>query len=319
MTVTTVVSLKGAPGVTTLACLIGATWPGHRPVAVVEADAFGGDLAARFRLPVGRGWTSYANACRRSDGPVSLEPHLQALPGGLDVLIAAREGHGMGTDHLVERVLSSSTASEATPRDLVVDGGRLPLDPAGGDSAAWLDHSDLVLLVVRRDAASILKVRDRGHVLHARCGDRLRLVVVGDGRHGNAAIERFTGFSVIGDIPFDPKAARVASGEVGSTRHLSRSLLLVSARRLTDALAGTDPGIEGPAPAETEAVRRPPSAAATRVVHQVRRFAHRRPRNSGPASPPAVRLEPRRGPPPAPLSAANSLPLADEDHHEAVL
>ena len=55
MRVVTFVSVKGAPGVTTLACLVAATWPDHRRVAVVEADPFGGDLAARFRLSTALG------------------------------------------------------------------------------------------------------------------------------------------------------------------------------------------------------------------------------------------------------------------------
>ena len=87
MRVVTFVSVKGAPGVTTLACLVAATWPDHRRVAVVEADPFGGDLAARFRLSTTLGWSSYLTASRRSEGEVPLSPHLQALPGGLDVLV----------------------------------------------------------------------------------------------------------------------------------------------------------------------------------------------------------------------------------------
>ncbi len=316
MTVTTIVSIKGAPGVTTLTCLIGATWPGHRRVAVVEADPFGGDLAARFRLPVGRGWTSFANACRRSDEPVSFESHLQALPGGLDVLIAARDGHPLGVDHLVERVLSDRVATEAVPWDLVIDGGRFPLD--AGDATAWLDHSDLVLVVVRRDAASILKARDRGPALRARCGDRLRLIVVGGGRHSNAAIERFTGMSVLGDVPFDVMAAQVASGERGSTRHLSRSLLLVSARRLADTLAGSEREIAED-PSEPEAARRSLSAAAIRAAHRVRRLADRRLRSSRAVSPPVAELELRDGFPTVRSSSMDLTPFGDEDQEAAVL
>src|ERR1019366_10538581 len=46
----TLCSAKGAPGVTTLACVLGAVWPTHRAVVVAECDPSGGDLAGRFAL-----------------------------------------------------------------------------------------------------------------------------------------------------------------------------------------------------------------------------------------------------------------------------
>ena len=246
MTVITFVSVKGSPGVTTLACLVGATWPDRRRVAVVEADPFGGDLAARFRLSAARGWTSYATAVRRSEGPVPLEPHLQALPGGLDVVIGARGARQGGSERAVEALLESCSSSQPTPWDLVVDGGRLLPDDGANSTTVWLDRSESVVVVVRRDAPSVLKVRDRSQALVDRYGDRVRLVVVGSGRHPNSAIEDFTGIPVIGEVPLDLPAAQVASGEGGAGRHLSRSLLVVSARRLSVALAGPDhDGVDG--------------------------------------------------------------------------
>ena len=251
MTVTTFVSCKGAPGVTTLACLVGATWPDERRVVVVEADYFGGDLAARFRLPVSRGWTSFVTAARRSGGHIGLEPHLQALPGGLDVMIGARGGRLAGADLAVATLIESCGVSGPTPRDLVIDGGRLLLEDPG-HPADWLDHSDSVVVVLRRDAASILNVRDQTRTLEDRWGSRVGLVVVGDGRHHAPAIEEFTGLPVIGEVPFDQAAARVASGEGGAGRHLLRSPLVVSARRLAAVLAGTHQGPVAPDLAEED-------------------------------------------------------------------
>lgn len=241
MTVTTFVSCKGAPGVTTLACLVGATWPEQRRVVVVEGDYFGGDLAARFRLSVSRGWTSYVTASRRSEGPIALGPHLQALPGGLDVMIGARGGRLAGMDRAVPTLIESCRSADPVPWDLVVDGGRLFLEDVPGSTTNWLDHSDSVVVVLRRDAASILSVRDQTRALKDRWGSRVGLVVVGNGRHHNPAIEDFTGLAVIGEVPFDHVAARVASGGGGAGRHLRRSLLVESARRLSMVLAGTDP------------------------------------------------------------------------------
>ena len=82
-------SLKGSPGVTTLSCLLAATWPDPAPVVVVEADPAGGDLAARFGLSSTMGWSSLEAAVRRGGAASPLEPHLQQLPGGLAVLVGA--------------------------------------------------------------------------------------------------------------------------------------------------------------------------------------------------------------------------------------
>ena len=112
-----------------------------------------------------------------------------------------------------------------------VDGGD------GIDAVPWLDRSDLVLVVTRRDPPSILKVRERAPGLAERCGDRVRLVVVGGGQHDSVAIEEFTGLPVLSEVPHDPAAAHVAAGGAGSARQLSRSLLVVSARRLAMAVA----------------------------------------------------------------------------------
>jgi hypothetical protein len=276
MTVTCLVSIKGAPGVTTLACLVGATWPDGRRVAVIEADPFGGDLAARFQLSNAWGWSSYVTASRRSEGRVPLDAHLQTLPGGLEVLVLPERGHRGGIGASVESLVRSCGSADHGLWDLVVDGGRLmatgidvgPIGDPHSIAGPWLDRSDVVIIVTRRDPASILRVRHHGRALRERCGDRMRLVLVGQGPHDTAAIEKFTGFSVIAEVPFDVASAQVATGEGGSSRHLSRSLLVVSARRLALVLAG-EKGGDGDREPGTAAVggRRTP----WRSIHLLRR------------------------------------------------
>ena len=91
MTVVSLLSVKGAPGVTTLSCLVASLWAGPGPVAVVEADPAGGDLAARFGLTSTLGWTSLAaagsrpSAARtrdwsRSSTPILERPHRHRFP-----------------------------------------------------------------------------------------------------------------------------------------------------------------------------------------------------------------------------------------------
>jgi hypothetical protein len=243
MTVVTFTSVKDAPGVTTLACLVGATWPSHRKVAVVESDPFGGDLAARFGLSAKRGWCTFAAASRRVGPDVPLEPHLQQLPGGLDVLVdsvaASESAERPSVERLsVANLLDSSAAPHHDGWDLLVDAGRLLLDQ--DRTREWLDGSDSVVVVLRSDAPSVLKIADRSVALRARCGERVSLVIVGRGHYDDEAIEQFTGIPVIGRVPFDPGAAAVAAGEGGGSRRLSRSLLVASARRLSLTLGGPE-------------------------------------------------------------------------------
>ena len=275
MTVTCLISVKGAPGVTTLACLTGATWPEDRRVAIIEADPSGGDLAARFQLSTAWGWSSFVTAGRRSGGGVPLDTHLQPLPGGLEVLVLPDEPQRVLTAASVKALLQSCESAQPAPWDLVVDGGRLmgvgiqPGRPGDSDSTTgpWLDSADAVIIVTRRDPASILKVRHHASALRRRCGVRLHLVLVGPGPHQRGAIEEFTGLTVIAEIPFDGTAAQVVTGEGGSSRRLSRSLLVASARRLAVVLAGAEDEPAGRTQRSPISVGR---QATSRSVHLLR-------------------------------------------------
>ena len=243
MTVVAFASIKGAPGVTTGACLVGATWPAPRKVAVAECDSGGSDLAARFGLSSKCGWSSLATAARRSHSDPELAPHLQRLPGGLDVLVGSgtkTPGTEVGP-RAATALLASAASDPEGPWDLLIDLGRVhPGDPSP-IATAWLERCDTVALVLRTDAASVMHVRDGAPDLRARCGDRIGLVVITTDPYPGAEIERFTGLPVIGEIPFDQAAAKVASGGHGSRRRLSRSSLVTSSSRLATTLVAWDP------------------------------------------------------------------------------
>jgi hypothetical protein len=185
----------------------------------------------------------------------------------------------------VADLLDCSTSAGGDGWDLLVDAGRLLLEQ--DRTGEWLDSSDTVVVVIRSDAPSVLKVADRSVALRARCGERVSLVVVGRGDYDNLAIEQFTGIPVIGRVPFDSAAAAVAAGEDGRSRKLARSLLVASARRLAvqlddpestgcgsqsdgghrSVLSRTRPTVSAPTPvpapssASTEPVRSPASVA----------------------------------------------------------
>jgi hypothetical protein len=234
MTVVAMCSLKGAPGTTTLATLVASAWPAIEPVAVIEADPAGGDLAARFQLSSTTGWPSLRSAARRSDGPPSISAHLQVLPGGLAVLVGARGDDRCAADSPESDAVCSNPDGADGSHLTVVDLGRVALSDRV--TASWMRRADLSLLVVRGDRSTAVQVRAHADALLASSAGRLALVVVGDDRYGSGELAEFTGIAPLGEVPWDAAAARVASGESGAARRLEHSLLWDGSGRLARAL-----------------------------------------------------------------------------------
>ena len=234
MTVVSFCSLKGAPGITTLACLVGATWPAPRRAMVVECDSSGGDLVVRFQLSAKAGWTSFAASARRAQSGVEIGPHLQQLPGGLEVLTGSVGPDGPEAVRSIAALLASAKSSPGGQWDVLIDLGRLIA--GDGRAVACLNQSDAIVVGVRRDAASVMHVRENAPRLFARYADRVGLAVIQSGCYSNAEIEEFTGIPAVGEVPSDPMAAAVATGETSGKRRLRRSLLVPSAARLASRL-----------------------------------------------------------------------------------
>jgi hypothetical protein len=253
-------SLKGSPGVTTLACLVAAAWPGPGPAVVVEADPAGGDLATRFALSSRAGWPSLSSSTRRSDEAPRVDPHLQRLPGGLPVLVCARGGDRRSARSPEGQVLRSGRVGDGPSGLTLVDLGRCAEDDEVSDS--WLNLSDVSVLVVRGDPSGVVQVRERADGLLHRCSGRLGIVVVGGGRYGCREVSEFTGITALGEVPFDPAAADVASGASGAGHRLERSLLWIAAGRLAVAVAARiEDGWEAGQTLDHDAV--PPGATAS--------------------------------------------------------
>jgi len=163
MTTIAICSAKGAPGVTTLACALGAVWPSERQVVVVECDPSGGDVAARFGLSAKRGMSSLMLDARHAViGSVQLLDHVQCLPGGLEVLTgptgagAARTVDAALADCL-KHLVSPQAWSDGDPRDLLLDCGRI--QPGAQGQVAALGIADHVLLVVRPTLEALASAR----------------------------------------------------------------------------------------------------------------------------------------------------------------
>jgi hypothetical protein len=267
VTIVAFASVKGAPGMTTLACLVGATWPEERNVIVVECDRCGGDLAARFRLSSRTGWSSLASAVRRSDGDLDVQQHLQQLPGGLDVLVGTKAVEASESERTLAAFLSGISSTRGGPWDVLVDLGRL----SPGDRAwpSWLGHSDAAVIGLLRDAASVMQIGERLATDLAPWKNRLGLAVVGAGSRTTSEIQDFMGVPVLGEIPFDSQAAAVATGEKSGDRRLARSMLAAAARRLAATLAA-DPFAPGLSPPSSD-----PPAGEAGIPQAEEESAHR--------------------------------------------
>jgi len=235
MTIVAFASLKGAPGVTTLTCLVGATWPEGRKVMVVECDPSGGDLAARFSMSSRGGWASFNAAARRGGPTAAIGSHLQQLPGGLEVMIGSKAMDAAEAVESIVAFLSTVLMSPDGPWDVLVDLGRL--FPGELGSLVWLDRSDYLVICTRGDAASAVHVRDKVPAVQDRCRGRVGLEVVGKGPYSRSDIERFTGLPVFGECPFDESSASAAVGERRPGRRLGRSPLVASTAHLAISLA----------------------------------------------------------------------------------
>ena len=211
----TLCSAKGAPGVTTLACVLGAVWPAHRSVVVAECDPSGGDLAGRFSLSTRVGMTSLVLAGRH--GMAQSEDHTghtQALPGGLDVLIAPT---GADSATALDRELGfSSTALIAGDTDLLADCGRLL--PGATGQEKMIGDADRVLLLVRPDVAGISHAQWAGTRLRGLAPSRFSVVIAGAGEFTAREVAGELDAPVIGSIPIDPAGALMAGGGPGTVK-----------------------------------------------------------------------------------------------------
>lgn len=228
MTMVVLASAKGSPGVTTLAAAMAATWPNGRGLLVAEVDPAGADLATRLDRPGSPGLVSLAAAARRELSAELLDDHLQDLPGrgGIRLLAgpvaadqAAAALHTLGGR--LARVLAGRK------EDVLVDCGRL--DP-GTPAAELAAAAGLLVAVVRPTVADVHHLTTRLASLHLPVP--VAVVVVGDRPYKPAEVASAVGAALLGEMPFDPRAARALGGDGPTGRGLQRSQLLRAARAL---------------------------------------------------------------------------------------
>lgn len=231
MSLVTFCSVRGAPGTSTAALAVAASWPALDRSLLLEADPAGGVVSMRTGIAPDPGLVSLGAAARHGVSLRDLWDHAQQLPGGTAVVPGPVSGAVAG------RVLSTAGAALASwladrdDVDVVADAGRLL---AGSPADAFVERSSLVVLVARPvvdqlhpGSALLLQMRSRG-VPAGWC-------LVGDGPHGAAEVTDAYGVPVFGVLPNDPKGAALV-GTAGPGRKLARTALVRAAAGLASHL-----------------------------------------------------------------------------------
>ncbi len=239
-------SVKGAPGVTTAACALGAVWPHGRPAPiVVECDPAGGDLAARFGLEVTRGVVSLTVALEREhDVAVAADrnpllEHAQQLRGGLHVVVAPTSPEEMRLP--LDRLAEDLSILAHAGCDVIADCGRLESWGARERTpiARLIQRAGLVVVVARPTLDEVQHLHAWLPSLHA-LRVQVLLLISQRGPYPPEEIAAALDIPVIGTLPFDSAGAAVLSG--GGRGIPGRSLaLLRAARGVADALAARLP------------------------------------------------------------------------------
>lgn len=218
-----VCSLKGSPGVTTLAVALGARWPAAENPIVVEADPAGGDLMARFRLNDSPGLVSLAAAARRSTDATLLAQHTQHLPGGLRVVLGPV---GAEQSRAALHALTSGgtsplrRAADVAGTTVIADCGRVdPESPA----LPIIRGADAMLLLARPRDEQLAHVAVKLHAVQ-RWSPRPCFVLIGEG-YPTREVTQALGIPVMGRVPGDDKGAAVLCGQRSDRHGPDRSAL----------------------------------------------------------------------------------------------
>ncbi len=233
---------KGSPGVTTLACCIGAVWPSKRRVVLMEADPAGGDLSTRFLLASGPGVMSLALSARNHNtGTVEIDSHVQQLPGGLEVLVGpSSSDSALSLDREVA-ALSSLIGLSPGEVDIIVDCGRL--SPALPGQMAVVERADVAIMVLPPQtgaAAHAEHVVTRIDKARSRWQgeEPVKLVVCGRGEVKSEELAAVLDMELLGTVPDDYKGAAIACGQPGSTAVFARSAIIRSAASIVENIIG---------------------------------------------------------------------------------
>ncbi|MFD6177256.1 MULTISPECIES: hypothetical protein [unclassified Isoptericola] len=250
MSVITLCSASGSPGVTTTAVGLAMVWP--RPVLIVEADPSGsnGLLAGYLQgaseyetglLELASSPLPMPDALR--DVVRSLDPTTRATAGSPVSYLVGTQTHGQaaGLRDLWTPLVEALADLERGGQDVIVDAGRLGLI---GSPEPLLSWADLTLLVTRSTLPALAGARTWADDLRARDSSWRQpgLLVIGEGQpYRRQEITKVLGLPVVTTIADDEEAAKVYHRGARPPRRfttgpLSRSLQAAAAA-ITGAIA----------------------------------------------------------------------------------
>lgn len=254
MTLVAAACAHGSPGVSTAVQLIAAQWAESSVVPViVEADASGGVLAARYELSLTPGFVTLAESLRKFEAPPLLD-HAQRLPSGVAGVPLSPSATAAGAQlRSAGPYLGSYLASAGGP--VLLDAGTAIPD---GKIAPVLSAADLLLWFARPTREELLVLRHR----LAECPqpDDVAIVLVGKTPYDAVQVADALETEVLHTLPVDRRAAD-AVNLGGDDRYLRRSQLARSCRNLAARIAErTAEPIVADAAAEPPAGERPGAA-----------------------------------------------------------
>jgi hypothetical protein len=227
-------SVKGSPGVTTLASALAARWPdgGPRPV-VVELDPAGGDVGSRWQAHDEPGLVGMAVAAQ--SGPLGdAAGWVQHLSVGMDVIVAPCGDAAAATVADLAARSRDTLRELAGLRPVLADLGRLdPLSPA----LSFLDIADELLLLARFRLDGLRHLRPRIEALTKRCP--VRLVLVGRNDIALGEVSDYLGVPLAAVVPDDHAGADILAGRARRSMGWTRRPLLTAARSIALSYAGT--------------------------------------------------------------------------------
>lgn len=160
-----------------------------------------------------------------------LDVHVQALPGGLEVLVGPVTPDASSS---LDRELGAVVPTIFPEGiDILVDCGRI-LPGAGGQSGI-LKLADQVVVITRPDAAALADAQwTLDLVRNLTTKGTCSVAVVGPSPFRVAEIEHALQARVLGPVSFDHKSAAMACGSPGKPHRFAKSVLVASARSLVD-------------------------------------------------------------------------------------
>jgi MinD-like ATPase involved in chromosome partitioning or flagellar assembly len=231
MTAIAITATKGSPGATTLALALAARMSDGAPALLVEADAAGGDIAARCGLALDPGLLTLAASGRRGLDRSTIERHAQLLPCGALVLAGPTSAEQATTALTgIAAALVQTLANATSP--VIIDAGRW--DPRS-PTADLVASASVAVLVLRPTIEGVEHARWQLRSL----SEHVRSVIavcIGEHPYPPADVQAALGVDELHVVNDDGRAAHALGSGAKPDRWLRRSPLLRSAAMLASQL-----------------------------------------------------------------------------------